>query len=275
MPNPITMYPPADPFFWTPNRGMIDLGTLGGVYGAAYFMNNRDQVVGASSTASATDPGSCNGFPDNGDFNCHPFLWERGKLRDLNTTSIGGNPEWVEDINDAGEIVGFGAFSNAPSDPYIWRKGVATDLGSLNGCGGNAGSINAHSQVVGFVFKCQPRFRAFLWEAGSIVDLNTLIPHGSALRLAFASAINDRGEIDGTGVPPGVPTKDAITRGHAYLLIPCDENHPNIKGCDYSLVFTPVSSPSTVHVGAGLNFNAIRAMLHGIYTNRRFGSPIR
>ena len=41
--------------------------------------------------------------------------------------------------------------------------------------------------------------------------------------------INDKGEI------AGVET-DANDIGQRLLLIPCDENHPDVEGCDYSLV---------------------------------------
>ena len=68
---------------------------------------------------------------------------------------------------------------------------------------------------------------AFLWEnGGPMVDLNTLIPADSALHLVFALYINDRGEIAGNGVPPGVSLDDFLqdeSLGHAFLLIPVGE----------------------------------------------------
>ncbi len=70
---------------------------------------------------------------------------------------------------------------------------------------------------------------AFLWENGSIVDLNTLIPPGSPLYLVYADHINDQGEIAGNGM-------DVNGNNHAFLLIPCDVNHPAVDGCDYSRV---------------------------------------
>ena len=40
---------------------------------------------------------------------------------------------------------------------------------------------------------------------------------------ALGLFVNDRGQVAGSC-------------GHAFLLIPCDDNHANIPGCDYSLV---------------------------------------
>jgi hypothetical protein len=68
-----------------------------------------------------------------------------------------------------------------------------------------------------------------LWQDGSLFDLNSLIPPASNLYLQITYAINDAGEIAGTGVDPK-------GNEHAFLLVPCDENHPGVKGCDYSLV---------------------------------------
>jgi len=69
-----------------------------------------------------------------------------------------------------------------------------------------------------------------LWEAGGpMVNLMTLLPPNPGVQLSEADQINDRGEI-------AAWSTDASGNGHALLLIPCDENHPSVEGCDYSLV---------------------------------------
>ena len=82
---------------------------------------------------------------------------------------------------------------------------MATDLGALDGdCFSEAVAINSAGQIVGYSVSCDfSKQRSFLWENGSMVDLNTLIPPNSDLQLVETIAINDRGEIAGDGVPSG------------------------------------------------------------------------
>jgi uncharacterized membrane protein len=114
---------------------------------------------------------------------------------------------------------------------FSGAEGVMIDLGTLGtDPSSDAGSINSHGQIVGgtFVFN-GPDLRGWLWEhGGPIVDLNKLMLPGSGLTVTGANIINDRGEIAAGGMLPKGDT-------HAILLIPCDENHPDIEGCDYSL----------------------------------------
>ena len=214
-PNPTTGIPTLDPFLWE-NGTMIDLGTLGGTIGSPSALNNAGQVIGVSNLT--------------GDQTSDPFLWDKGNLVDLATNTIGGIVVTANAINDGGEIVGRAAFPN--NDAYLWRKGVATDLGTLEGdCSSEAVVINSRYQIAGFSIPCSPDFfRAFLWEKGTMVDLNALVSPNS-LHLIDVESINDRGEIAGLGVPPGcVDFPDDGTCGHAYLLIPVCAN--GSEGCE-------------------------------------------
>jgi hypothetical protein len=92
-----------------------------------------------------------------------------------------------------------------------------TDLGTLNSrpCT-TARSINARRQIAGVGGKCGVAEYGFLWENGSIVDLQNLIPVGSGFRIIESIWINDRGEIAANAVLPS-------GEFHAVLLIPTDE----------------------------------------------------
>jgi len=236
---PNALSPQSDPFLWE-NGKMKDLGNLGGtndLLGPQFVqaLNNRGQVVGIMALP--------------GDQLLHAFLWDGEKLSDLGT--LGGSGSIATGINDAGAVVGYAFFpGDQVKHAFLWRNGVMTDLGTVAGdpCS-FANNINSRGQVVGGSQSpdgaggCINDFvHAALWENGEPgIDLNTLIPPGSDLQLTVVDWINDRGEIVGLGHDPTCPFGDSCD-GHAYVLIPCDENHPGVAGCDYSLVAAATSA---------------------------------
>jgi probable HAF family extracellular repeat protein len=253
-PNPTTGLPTTHPFLWTREGGMKDLGSLGGTLGwvdsETGGLNNRGEFVGLSALA--------------GDQTFDPFLWDGEKLVDLFTDTIGGSPVLADTLNDAGEIVGQALFSNQFVHAYLWRNGIATDLGTVDGDACSwAHAINSRGQVVGQSFACDGSIvHTFLWENGSMVDLNTLIPRNSNLQLVDTRSINDRGEIAGIGLPPGcTPAIEDTQCGHAFVLIPCDRNNSDDEACrnDDAVATTAIqNSPAVV------NQNPVNA-------SRRFG----
>jgi len=202
--------PTEHPFLW--QDGFIDLGSLGGTCGYANWLNNRGQVIGTMTLA--------------GDATNHAFLWDKGVLTDLGT--LGGNNSEAWFANDKGEVVGRADFSPTSTDhhAFLWRRGQGMiDLGTVASQPlSTAHGINSHTQIVG-----DSNGNGWLWENGSIVDLNTLVPSNSSVHVAGAAAINDRGEI----VAEGFPNNGG---DHVVVLIPCDEVHRNVEGCDYNLV---------------------------------------
>jgi probable HAF family extracellular repeat protein len=241
-PNPTTGKPTADPFLWTKDDGMIDLGTLGGADGCASDLNNRGQVVGFSNLG--------------GDQAGHPFLWDDGVLTDLGT--FGGSFGFPEGINEFGEIVGEAGF---PGDvifhAVLWTKGAMTDLGTVDGDPSSvAFHINSKGQVVGASTNLSGEWiHAFLWEnRGPIIDLNTLVPASTGVQLISAPDINDRGEIAALGL---LPNGD----GHAFLLIPCKEEN---EGCEGGAAATNATSTnSTLNEAQRLTLHRIMKGFRG------------
>jgi probable HAF family extracellular repeat protein len=249
VPDPNSGLPPMDPFLWE-NGKITDLGNFGGTNPFGLFsgfvsgLNDAGQVTG-----TMTLPG---------DQTSHAFLWKGKKLSDLGT--LGGTFAVSYGINNVGEVVGMAAL---PGDnvfhAFLWRNGVMTDLGTVDGdaCStaqnaNSAGQVVGSSQASDGMGSCvNPFTHAFLWEnGGASVDLNSLIPPNSPVQLTVASYISDRGEIVGGGNPLGCTDNDACN--HVYVLIPCDENHPVIEGCDYSMEAAPdANEPNPIQVTTG------------------------
>ena len=208
-PNDTTGIPTVHPFLWENGR-ILDLGSLGGTFGDVSGLSARGEVVGEMTLAD--------------DEFQHPYLWRGGTLIDLGT--FGGSNGGATAINNAGEVVGVADFpGDVLHNAFLWKNGVITDLGNL-GITSFAHGINSKGQVVGAsrVSPVPSQISAFLWEKGGpMIDLNTLIPANSSLHLVVARRINDRGEIYGVGVPPGVSVDDVDTLGHAFVLIPVGE----------------------------------------------------
>ena len=211
-PDPDTGVPTVHPFLWHQGR-MTDLGSFGGTFGQVNDLNDRGQVIG-----DMTLPG------DVGD---HAFLWGDGRLTDLSLPQRSGTMVRAHRINDFGEVVGgLRTPDTGKLHAALWKNGALRDLGTLQGdCTSLAWSNNSRGQVVGVSVSCDRNtWRAFLWENGAMIDLNNRLPRGSNLTLVYALGINDRGQITGLGVPPGVSTTDSETLGHGFLLTPSDDD---------------------------------------------------
>jgi len=223
--NPATGLPTVDPFLWD-HGTMLDLGSLGGTLGVANWLNNRSQVVGQSNMP--------------GDSSTHPFLWERGSLKDLG--SLGGTFGLATSISDSGDIVGGATNQNDQAFlAFGWKNGVMTTLGTVDGDDCSlATSVNSGGQAVGFSFPCAGGpSHAFLWERGSIIDLNTFVPPDSDLQLMEATFINDRREI---AVQAVLPNGD----NHAVLLVPADQDETDAGGATVGTQSSPVRvAPAT------------------------------
>jgi probable HAF family extracellular repeat protein len=193
-----------------PKRGEVhELPTFpGDAVAGATAINDNGDVVGFS--GSCTVPA----FPSG----VHSVLWRNGSV--FNLGGLGGVMNNAANaINNAGQIVGQ---SDLPGDTathaVLWQKGARpTDLGTLPG--GDvfivANDINSKGQVVGA--SCDANFscRAWLWDNGVMIDVNSLIPVDSPLYLTWGGGINDRGEIAGSAVLKSNPNE-----APAFLAVP-------------------------------------------------------
>jgi probable HAF family extracellular repeat protein len=263
--NPTTGTPTVASFLWEKGK-MLDLGNLGGTASLANALNNRGEVVGGSNIAE--------------DVTEHPFLWSKSEgMQDLGT--LGGTFGHANYINDAGEIVGTATTAgDAFGRAFLWRDGVMIDLGTIGeDPDSEPYAVNLQGQVVGItgIFGVLDH-RAFLWEnGGPMVDLNTLIPPTPGLQLTHALYINDRGEIAAEG---------NFTNGdfHVFILIPCDENHESLEGCDYDdveavadarVLSGQITWAPTVPARTKLSRSEMTARFRSIAAgrNRRFRTP--
>jgi probable HAF family extracellular repeat protein len=172
--DPLVGYEEARAVLWKDGR-IVDLGTLGGNESVAFWLDNRDQVVGAAAN-SIPDAVSMFGFGTQ----TRAFLWEHGRMQDLGT--LGGPDAAAFFVNDAGQVSGV-AYTNSTVDtatgsptthPFLWQNGDMQDLGTLGGTSAAVNSLNDDGEVVGQSnLAGDVTFHPFLWNGRSLSDLGT------------------------------------------------------------------------------------------------------
>jgi probable HAF family extracellular repeat protein len=207
---PSTSY--VDPFRWTKSTGVTLLPNI--YNGAAYGINNQNQIVGAVGYFDNMNPQE---HPDN---SAYATLWDaQGNFTELPSLFEAGdyNCSMASDINDRSQIVGW---SNSTADCFnaftphalLWTNaGAMHDLGTLPGATTSvAHRINFFGQVIG-----SSDGVPFIWTLQSgMRDLNKLINPSSGWVLGTATGINFWGQIVGQGLLNGQP--------HGFLLTPTD-----------------------------------------------------
>jgi probable HAF family extracellular repeat protein len=213
--DPVTDTLVAHAILWK-NSEMIDLGTLGGYLSLAVSVNDGGQVVGFSTINAVPDPFSFLGAP------IHPFIWENGVMRDIGTL---GGPDALPSAgctNQRSGLVAGGSFTNStPNDttgmptqnPFLWRNGTMTDLGTLGGTFGHAQCANTRGQVIGQSdLTGDVEEHAFFWDQGILTDLGTL---GGSFSVAIW--LNDAGDVVGGATSSGDETIHATRWKHEAL----------------------------------------------------------
>ncbi len=214
------------------DRGMHDLGTLGGPYSEATAINANGIIVGGSELSDAMDDLDSFVYRDGrmtslGTYNGARILAptindndqiaattsdNRLLLIDANGTHDLGLGQ-AQAINNSGVIVGSNV--NNQSHAFRYHDSTLTDLGTLPGYAqSNALDVNEAGLIVGSIndFAASRDNRAVIFGGGTVLDLNTLIPSNSGWTLRIAHSINNRGQIVGDGLING--------QYRAFLLTP-------------------------------------------------------
>ena len=178
---------------------MQDLGTLGGDQSHAIAINDAGQVVGDSYTF--------------GDDYYYAFLYSGGSMQNIGMLAAAEGNSAANGINASGQVVGDVGGVKA----FLYSGGSIQYLGSLpeGFTLTSATGINDADQIVGRAENASGALHAFLWEDGTMQDLNDLIGP-SQWDLEYAAGINDLGQICGTGINPQGQTD-------AFLLTPIPE----------------------------------------------------
>jgi probable HAF family extracellular repeat protein len=194
-------------FVWSSQTGMLDLGTLGGLYAQAYAINDAGFITGASQTG---------GMGTGPMVKTHAFIYQPARpylprMHDLGV--LGGLSSYGMAINGYNHVAGYSTLNTSDQrvHAFLHDGNSMIDLGSLGLKGSDtdvsvALGVNNSDQVVGYSYlptvgEMPTQQVAFLWRrgmtgSGQMINLNTLLPRNQRNYLLIsATGINDNGQI--------------------------------------------------------------------------------
>lgn len=232
-------------FVWAGRRPW-PLQTASGFVGSqANAINAGGLIVGSAAAPGGTE---------------RACLWQHGRMVDLGVAAKGYGSQ-AESANNRGQVVGSASLpakgGGVAAHAFLWQHGRIVYLGTIPGWQDSyAAAINDRGEIVGSIERSAlassaAASRAVLWRHGRIIDLNRLIRPNSGWVLEEANAINDRGEIVGSGVSNG--------EHRAFLLIPLNgrfrplllANRPKPKRAFASTARRPGARLATLPAPAG------------------------
>lgn len=143
-------------------------------------LNDGDGIVAFDSTSSNLSGSLSEGLD-----------WE---WHDTNELPVFANAA-AASINNQGIVAGTFALDSSRTRGFLMSSSETVTLGTLpNDVASEATDVNEFGQTVG-TSRGSNLSRATVYSAGTLYDLNALIPSGSGWTLEQANAINDRGEI--------------------------------------------------------------------------------
>src|SRR5690606_34485829 len=146
------------------------------------------------------------------DGNFHAFRYSDGVMHDLGVLP-GGTQSIGASINANGTVVGISDVTGGLVHPVLWTSDGVQDLGLIpSGISGFATGINDFGQVIGTNKTITGERKAVMYNNGSVINLNSLIPADSGWELNAGLDINNAGQIIGMGTYNG--------RSVGFLLTP-------------------------------------------------------
>ena len=173
-------------------RGVNDSGQVAGECGDIVSPEVFACVVAGGSVTTLPEPNlgcfTAIAISNDGQVlaNCYQYdntlavVWTKDSPTVLPT--FGGAGATATAINGLGQVVGTAETSAGTFDGFLWSNGTLTDLGSTF----SPTAINDAGVIVG---------GPLIYSAGTLQNLNTLIPAGSGYQIEDATGIDDSGQI--------------------------------------------------------------------------------